>query len=170
MKVNFVKATFCNVYAQILLTTRTIKSDGFGQKNRQWNQKNLIEKWRIQWELYANKALEKAGRKERIDRRSLKSQGLEKSKNQKSSKSSHEKKKADYQVVFVAQEFKIFFEAYKVWLKSQKIAGSKVDFQSFKDKLEEKFENKPKNKMNYREWAESVSQIQNEFLEQFLKI
>ncbi|MEG0022386.1 MAG: MobA/MobL family protein, partial [Bacilli bacterium] len=43
-----------------------------------WNKKETLENWREQWEVYANKALEKANRKERIDHRSYEDRGIEK--------------------------------------------------------------------------------------------
>lgn len=43
-----------------------------------WNKKETLEKWREQWEIYANKALEKANRKERIDHRSYEARGIDK--------------------------------------------------------------------------------------------
>lgn len=43
-----------------------------------WNKKETLEKWREQWGIYANKALEKANRKERIDHRSYEERGIEK--------------------------------------------------------------------------------------------
>ena len=66
-----------NPHAHILLTTREITPDGFGKKNRDWNQKSLLQEWREQWEKYANHALEKAGHYARIDHRTLKEQGIE---------------------------------------------------------------------------------------------
>ncbi|MEG2832336.1 MAG: MobQ family relaxase [Bacilli bacterium] len=43
-----------------------------------WNKKETLEHWREQWATYANKALEKANRKERIDHRSYDDRGIEK--------------------------------------------------------------------------------------------
>ena len=43
-----------------------------------WNRKETLENWREQWTIYANKALEKANRKERIDHRSYEERGIEK--------------------------------------------------------------------------------------------
>lgn len=64
-----------NPHAHILLTTRTIDQDGFGKKNRDWNSTDLIERWRKNWALAANKHLEMAGQNARIDHRSLADQG-----------------------------------------------------------------------------------------------
>ena len=70
-------ATGDTPHAHILLTTREITADGFGQKNRDWNQKDLVKTWREEWEKHANQALEKAGHKARIDHRTLEAQGIE---------------------------------------------------------------------------------------------
>jgi DNA-binding cell septation regulator SpoVG len=48
-----------------------------GNKNRAWNEHTLCEQWRTSWETYANAALEKAGRQERIDHRSYEKQGVD---------------------------------------------------------------------------------------------
>lgn len=66
-----------NPHAHVMLTTREITLDGFGKKNRAWNNKELLEQWREQWASYTNKALEKANIKERIDHRTLKEQGID---------------------------------------------------------------------------------------------
>ncbi len=95
-----------NPHAHIMLTIRPIKEngkwgakcrkvydlDGQGQripdgkggwKNHRedttdWNQRGNAEKWRAAWAAYANRALEAAGRPERIDHRSYKRQGVDK--------------------------------------------------------------------------------------------
>lgn len=95
-----------NPHAHILLTIRPIKSDGrWGPKCRKvydldnqgnripdgkggwknhredttdWNSRDNAEKWRAAWAAYANRALEAAGRPERIDHRSYERQGIDK--------------------------------------------------------------------------------------------
>ena len=95
-----------NPHAHIMLTIRPLKEDGTwgpkcrkvydldeqgqripdgkgGWKNHRedttdWNQRANAEKWRATWASYANRALEAAGRPERIDHRSYKRQGIEK--------------------------------------------------------------------------------------------
>ena len=95
-----------NPHAHILLTIRPLKPDGrWGPKCRKvydldsqgnripdgkggwknhredttdWNNRENAEKWRAEWAAYANRALEAAGRPERIDHRSYKRQGVEK--------------------------------------------------------------------------------------------
>ncbi|MED5052562.1 MobQ family relaxase [Anoxybacillus rupiensis] len=66
-----------NPHAHILLTTREITPNGFGAKNRDWNKKEALEKWREEWANYANRALEKANVKERISHLSNEARGLE---------------------------------------------------------------------------------------------
>ena len=95
-----------NPHAHILLTIRPLKSDGrWGPKCRKvydldsqgnripdgkggwknhredttdWNNRENAEKWRAAWAAYANRALEAAGRPERIDHRSYERQGIDK--------------------------------------------------------------------------------------------
>lgn len=66
-----------NPHAHIMLTMRELTPDGFGGKRRDWNRKELVEKWRAEWAKAANLALEKAGHDARIDHRSLAAQGVE---------------------------------------------------------------------------------------------
>ena len=95
-----------NPHAHILLTIRPLKENGeWGTKCRKvydldergqripdgkggwknhredttdWNDKGKAEAWRAAWADYTNRALEAAGRPERIDHRSYKRQGLDK--------------------------------------------------------------------------------------------
>lgn len=65
-----------NPHAHILLTTRSIDKKGFGQKERVWNDQELIETWRKDWEQKTNKVYAKEQKEERIDHRSYKRQGI----------------------------------------------------------------------------------------------
>ena len=47
---------------------------GFGKKERAWNDRGLVRTWREEWAAYSNRALDAAGRSERIDHRSLEAQ------------------------------------------------------------------------------------------------
>ena len=66
-----------NHHAHVLLTMRDIEDDGFGNKNRAWNQDELLEHWRERWADYQNRALEKYGFEARVDHRSLEDQGID---------------------------------------------------------------------------------------------
>ncbi len=66
-----------NPHAHIMLTMRDITPEGFGKKNREWNDKEQLEQWREKWAEYANKALERSGHTDRIDHRSLEAQGID---------------------------------------------------------------------------------------------
>ena len=66
-----------NPHAHVMLTTRTITSDGFGPKNRDWNNKELLIQWREEWSTHANKALEREGVQDRISHLSNADRGLE---------------------------------------------------------------------------------------------
>jgi len=67
-----------NPHVHIALTMRDVSQDGFGNKNREWNKKDLVEQWRDSWEKVTNKHLENAGRDERVSLKSLKEQGIDK--------------------------------------------------------------------------------------------
>lgn len=58
-------------HAHIMLTMRELTGEGFGKKARDWNAPDLLLGWREAWARDANAALERAGRSERIDHRSL---------------------------------------------------------------------------------------------------
>jgi hypothetical protein len=67
-----------NPHAHIMLTMREMGPEGLSpKKNREWNKPELLERWREQWAMESNRALERAGREERIDHRSLTEQGVE---------------------------------------------------------------------------------------------
>jgi hypothetical protein len=59
-----------NPHAHIMLTMRRFNEGAFGKKERAWNEKSLLLKWRNDWADWTNKALEQAGSLERIDARS----------------------------------------------------------------------------------------------------
>ena len=58
-------------HAHIMLTTRTIEQEGFGQKERTWNSKDLLLTWREQWAEHCNQYLALNGLDLRVDHRSL---------------------------------------------------------------------------------------------------
>lgn len=66
-----------NPHAHLLLTKRIVTLDGFGKKNREWDQKSVLQEHRSSWAEHANRALAAAGYDDRIDHRSLKDQGIE---------------------------------------------------------------------------------------------
>lgn len=67
-----------NPHAHIMLTMRDIDKDGFGKKNREWNEHSLATEYRKNWAEKVNHELEKRGYEQRIDHRSYKEQGIEK--------------------------------------------------------------------------------------------
>jgi len=67
-----------NPHPHLLISMREITENGFGKKNRAWNDRGLITRWREQWANYANRYLENAGLDVRIDHRSYADQGLAK--------------------------------------------------------------------------------------------
>jgi hypothetical protein len=77
-----------NPHAHVLVTTRPVEGQGFGKKPStagKFNGRGLVglkakselEQWRDSWEKHENAALEKAGRPERVDHRSLKDRGID---------------------------------------------------------------------------------------------
>lgn len=61
-------------HAHIMLTMRELTGSGFGKKDRSWNDPDLLLGWREKWADHVNTALERAGRSERVDHRSLDAQ------------------------------------------------------------------------------------------------
>jgi len=66
-----------NPHFHILATTRSVDADGFGQKNREWNDKALLERERERFAEIQNRALEREGREERVDHRSYEEREIE---------------------------------------------------------------------------------------------
>lgn len=66
-----------NPHAHVLLTTREITVEGFGAKQRGWNDRAELVKWREQWAEVANEHLLRAGHEIRIDHRTLEAQGID---------------------------------------------------------------------------------------------
>ncbi|ELD0454743.1 MobA/MobL family protein [Escherichia coli] len=63
-----------NPHAHVMLTLKTIGPEGFGKKDRSWNDKKIMVLWRESWATMSNSYLEAAGSEERIDHRSLRTQ------------------------------------------------------------------------------------------------
>ncbi len=76
-------ADFCvrgqahNPHAHILLTLRGVTAEGFGPKQRSWNGKAVLQRWRAAWAECANEHLARAGHAVRIDHRTLEAQQIE---------------------------------------------------------------------------------------------
>jgi hypothetical protein len=66
-----------NPHAHIMLTTRNVTPDGFGNKNRDWDREEKLLAWREKWAEINNLLLEQKGLDERIDHRTLKAQGID---------------------------------------------------------------------------------------------
>jgi Ti-type conjugative transfer relaxase TraA len=63
-------------HAHVMLTMRAIDENGFGQKVRDWNRTEMVERWRRRWAELANGRLAELDIDARIDHRSLEAQGL----------------------------------------------------------------------------------------------
>lgn len=70
-----------NYHAHILLSTRRIGADGFGEKTRELDDKKtgsqIITQWRERFAALQNERLREAGSEARVDHRSLEAQGIE---------------------------------------------------------------------------------------------
>jgi Ti-type conjugative transfer relaxase TraA len=64
-------------HVHVMLSMREIDCDGFGKKQRAWNDVGLLRGWRESWADMANARLAELGHDTRIDHRSLRDQGIE---------------------------------------------------------------------------------------------
>ena len=63
-------------HAHVMLTMRAVDENGFGQKVREWNRTEMVERWRERWAELANERLAEFDIDARIDHRSLEAQGI----------------------------------------------------------------------------------------------
>jgi Ti-type conjugative transfer relaxase TraA len=63
-------------HAHVMLTMRAVDENGFGQKVREWNRTEMVERWRERWAELANQRLAELDIDARIDHRSLEAQGI----------------------------------------------------------------------------------------------
>lgn len=63
-------------HAHVMLTMRSADENGFGQKVRDWNRTEMIERWRERWADHVNERLAELDIDARIDHRSLEAQGI----------------------------------------------------------------------------------------------
>ena len=63
-------------HAHVMLTMRAVDENGFGQKARDWNRTEMVERWRERWAEIANERLAELDIDARIDHRSLEAQGI----------------------------------------------------------------------------------------------
>lgn len=64
-----------NYHAHVMLTLRKATKDGlFPVKTREWNSRDQLKVWREQWSIACNGALERAGKRGRVDHRTLEAQ------------------------------------------------------------------------------------------------
>lgn len=64
-------------HCHVLLTMREVGPDGFGGKAREWNRRGLVVDWRKDLAERTNRALERAGRQERVTHLSFKAQNVD---------------------------------------------------------------------------------------------
>jgi Ti-type conjugative transfer relaxase TraA len=63
-------------HAHIMLSMREVGPDGFGQKERDWNSKELLQEWRESWADHVNTRMAELGLEARVDHRTLEAQGI----------------------------------------------------------------------------------------------
>jgi Ti-type conjugative transfer relaxase TraA len=63
-------------HAHVMLTMRAVDQNGFGQKVRDWNCTEMVERWRERWAEIANERLAELDIDARIDHRSFEAQGI----------------------------------------------------------------------------------------------
>src|SRR5246127_2177155 len=63
-------------HAHVMLTMRAVDENGFGQKMREWNRTEMVERWRERWAEIANERLTELDIDARIDHRSLEAQSI----------------------------------------------------------------------------------------------
>jgi Ti-type conjugative transfer relaxase TraA len=63
-------------HAHVMLTMRAVNENGFGQKVRDWNRTEMVERWRERWAELANERLAELDTDAHIDHRSLEAQGI----------------------------------------------------------------------------------------------
>ncbi|WP_316213188.1 MobQ family relaxase, partial [Bradyrhizobium sp.] len=63
-------------HAHVMLTMRSVDENGFGQKVRDWNRTEMVERWRERWAELTNERLAELDIDARIDHRSLEAQGF----------------------------------------------------------------------------------------------
>jgi len=86
-----------NHHAHILVTTREVGPDGFGKKERGWNDTDVLKEWRETWAEAQNDALDRAGSSERVDHRSLEAQQAEAEEAERAARERGEVEEADRQ-------------------------------------------------------------------------
>jgi Ti-type conjugative transfer relaxase TraA len=63
-------------HAHVMLSMREVGPDGFGQKERDWNSKELLQQWRESWADHVNTRMAELGLDARVDHRTLEAQGI----------------------------------------------------------------------------------------------
>jgi Ti-type conjugative transfer relaxase TraA len=63
-------------HAHVMLSMREVGPDGFGQKERDWNSKELLGEWRESWADHVNSRMAELGLEARVDHRTLEAQGI----------------------------------------------------------------------------------------------
>jgi Ti-type conjugative transfer relaxase TraA len=65
-----------NPHVHVLLTMRALTPEGFGNKVREWNNRERVGEWREAWAVLANEFLKARGHEPRLDHRSFKERDI----------------------------------------------------------------------------------------------
>lgn len=66
-----------NPHLHIMQPTRQCDAQGFTDKNRDWDKKELLREWRKAWAQHCNQALQSSGSAARVDHRSYETLGID---------------------------------------------------------------------------------------------
>lgn len=66
-----------NPHVHIMLTMREVSHNGFGKKERAWNGRDNIHRWREEWAIVQNRRLLEAGYNIQVDHRSFEARGID---------------------------------------------------------------------------------------------
>ena len=66
-----------NHHAHVLLTMRELVGEGFGKKERAWNNSKQLQHWREAWADHQNREFERLSLSVRVDHRSFEGQGID---------------------------------------------------------------------------------------------
>jgi len=66
-----------NKHIHVMLTMREVTPEGFGKKNRDWNDMSLVEEWRENWAYYCNETFRILERNEIVEYQSFAERGID---------------------------------------------------------------------------------------------
>ena len=98
-----------NPHAHIMLTLRDVNEDGFGKKNREWNdgrkggRKRGLDEMRDSWEKHSNRHLRDAGSPVTLSMKSYVEQGIDRQPQQHMGRNAHYMEKRTGEVTYLGE-------------------------------------------------------------------